>query len=274
MSRPAFLFILLLCPAFLAAQSVPGLGSGAFSYASAIVGRFPDLPANPAEGPALTTPIAVPRMSPELALSQFLERSGKQSQTLAGYSAETLIRAELPSSAQHGEFQLERHFTAPRTLTFKALHYIGDGFVKTNVIARLLQSEVDHLQKDEPGSTALTQANYKFSHKGTNQIAGHTVHVFQVKPRKNRPGLFKGHIYLDAYTGSLVRSEGRVKSPSLFVKKIDFVQDYAEVNGFTLPVHIHSEARAVIIGRTVVDVENRDYQPVPGASSTSAGGAN
>jgi len=234
----------------------------------------PDLPSAPPATPDFATAVTLPRMSAELALATFQQRSGRQSQALAGYSAATMIRAELPDSAQHGELELERHYTAPRTLTFKALHYIGDGFVKTNVIARLLQSEVDHVQKDDPSSTALVPENYKFTHKGTAQIDGRTVHVYQVKPRKKRPGLFKGHIYLDAFTGSLVRAEGRiVKSPSLFVKRIDFVQDYTNVAGFTLPAHMHTEAKAALVGRTVVDIVNRDYQPVPGAETSAAAGA-
>lgn len=215
-------------------------------------------------------------MSPDLALATFQKRASLQTQQLAGYSAATVIRAELPRSAQSGEFELERHYSAPRTLTFKVLRYVGDSFVKTNVIARLLQSEVDHVQKNDPAATALGPENYKFSHKSTITIEGRTIHVYQVKPRKKRPGLFKGHIYIDACTGSLVRAEGRVvKSPSLFVGKIDFVQDYADISGFTLPVHLHTEAKAVLVGRTVVDVVNRDYQPsVNPPESAPASGAN
>jgi hypothetical protein len=213
--------------------------------------------------PDLVPAASRPQMSAELALQTFQNRATRQAQELAGYSAATVIRAELPRSSQHGELELERHYSIPRTLTFKALHYIGDGFVKTNVIARLLQSEVDHVQKDDPALTAIRRENYKFSHKSTTQIAGRVVHVYQIRPRKKRPGLFKGHIYLDASTGSLVRAEGRVvKSPSIFINKIDFVQDYADVNGFTLPTHIHTEAKAVLVGRTVVDIVNSDCRLV------------
>lgn len=223
----------------------------------------PGLTAADVSIPEFVPPTALPRMSPELALEAFQKRSLRQAQELAGFSAETVVRADLPRSSQHGELELERHYSVPRNLTFKALRYVGDGFVKTNVIARLLQSEVDHVQKDDPALTALRPENYKFSHKRTLEIAGRTVHVYQVKPRKKRPGLFKGHISLDAYTGSLVRAEGRiVKSPSIFVNKIDFVQDFADVNGYTLPTHIHSEARAAIVGPTVVDIVNSDVQPV------------
>lgn len=232
----------------------------------------PRLAAADASVPNFVSPVALPRMSPELALDTFQRRSARQAQELAGFSSATVVRADLPRSSQHGELQLERHYSVPRSLTFKTLHFVGDGFVKSNVIARLLQSEVDHVQKDDPALTAIRLENYKFSHKHTTQIAGHVVHVYQVKPRKKRPGLFKGHIYLDAYTGSLVRAEGRANSPSLFVKKIDFVQDFADVNGYTIPTHIHSEAKAAIVGTTVVDIVNSDCQPVL-LTTTSAGAA-
>jgi len=213
-------------------------------------------------------------MSAELALDAYRRQANRQSQALAGYSASTLIRAELTASSQRGEFRLERHYTAPRSLAFKPVRYEGDGFVKTNVIARILQSEVDHVQKDDPALTALAPENYKFSHKGTTQLDGRTAHVYQIKPRKKRSGLFKGQIYLDAQTGRLLRVEGRVvKSPSIFINKIDFVQDYAEVDGFNLPAHIHSEAKAALVGRTVVDIENRDYQTTLAPQATARAGA-
>ena len=213
--------------------------------------------------PDLVPVVSRPQMSADLALATFQRRSARQAQELAGYSAATVVRAELPRSSQRGELELERRYSVPRTLTFKALHFVGDGFVKSNVIARLLQSEVDHIQKDDPAVTAIRPENYKFSHKSTTRIAGRVVHVYQIKPRKKRPGLFKGHIYVDASTGSLVRAEGHVvKSPSIFVKKIDFVQEYADVNGFVLPTHIHTEAKAALVGRTVVDIVNSDCQPV------------
>src|SRR5207302_272057 len=81
-----------------------------------------------------------------------------------------VVRAELPDTAQHGEFELQRHFEAPRTLQFIALHYSGDGFVKSNIIIRLLQSEVDHVKQDDGSLTAVNDKNYKFSYKGTAEV--------------------------------------------------------------------------------------------------------
>jgi hypothetical protein len=228
-----------------------------------------DSPASPAvqtedRTPAvLIAPAPLPRMSPELTLLAYRNRVTQQAARLSSYSANSVILAQLPATQQFGECDLQRLYFAPHTLEFKSVRFVGDGFVKSNVLLRLLQSEVDHVQKDDPAATALSDDNYKFSYKGTTQLQNRLVHVFQVKPQTNRLGLFKGKVYLDAHTGSLVRAEGRVaKSPSLFIKRIEFVQDYKEFGAFTFPVHIHSEARTRLVGRAIVDIYHYDYQPI------------
>jgi len=241
----------------------------------ALLVRFLDAPGPKASIPSViaTTAPALPRMSPELALATYQRRSGQQGADLAAYSAATVIRAELPSTAQRGEFELERHYAAPHTLEFKPVHFSGDGFVKSNVIARVLQTEVEHVQKGDNALTAITPANYKFSYKGVSQVEGRDVHVYQLKPLTKRPGLFKGRIFLDATTGSLVRTEGKiVKSPSFFVKNIEFLQDFADFGRFTFPVRLHSEATARIVGKTIVDIENRDFQPVASTVESARAG--
>lgn len=221
------------------------------------------LPA-PAPELDLVRPVALPRMSPELALDTYLRQSERQATALAAYSASTTIRAELPDSRQQGEYELRRQYTAPDKLKFTPVRFSGDGFVKSNVIVRLLQSEADHVQKQRGSQTAVNEANYKFSYKGVEDYEGVPLHVFQVKPRKKRPGLFKGRVYLDVASGHMRRVEGQlVKTPSWFVKKVEFVQDFADFGEFTFPVHVHSVAKTRLVGRAVVDVVLRDYQPTP-----------
>jgi hypothetical protein len=204
---------------------------------------------------------ALPHMAPELALHAFEQRIEQQRQELAAYSAITDIEAELPETAQRGDYELEREYTAPNELHFKPVRFTGDNFVKTNVIGRLLQSEVDHVSKDDVGATAITPVNYKFNYKGEEMLGGRPVHVFQIKPRRKMVGLFKGKIYLDARTGALRRAEGSaVKSPSFFIKKIEFVQDYCDVGSFTLPLRTRSTAVTRVVGRAIVNIFHRNYQ--------------
>jgi hypothetical protein len=248
-----------------------GAAARAAASASEALPAYPLALAVPIPAPRLDTPDELPVMSPDLTLSTYQHRIAQQAAELSSYSAVTVVRAELPDTSQQGEFELQRKYEAPHTLQFTPVHYTGDGFVKSNVITRLLQSEVDHVQKDDPSQTAISPANYKFTYKGAARVQDRLVHVYQVKPHKKRPGLFKGRVYLDAHTGALVRAEGSVvKSPSFFVKHIEFWQDYTEVQSFMLPAHIHSEAKARIVGRAIVDITQRDYLAVPASPVQSA----
>ena len=204
----------------------------------------------------------VSHLSPELALATYEQGLKQQATALAGYTATSVIDAEMPDSSQKSEFELKRRYVAHGVLEFTPVRSSGDKFVKSNVIVRLLQSEVEHVRKREQSQTAIDSANYKFNYKGMAQVNGNPVHVFEVKPRQKRVGLFKGRIYVDSSSGRLLRAEGRIaKSPSFFIKNIDFVQDYTTVDGFTLLTHVHSEAQTRLVGKAVVDITHRDYQP-------------
>jgi hypothetical protein len=212
--------------------------------------------------PAFSIPAGVAPLSPDLALATYERGLQEQSNELAGYTATSVIDAELPESAQKAEFEMKRRYSAPAVLEFLPLRFTGDSFVKSNVIVRLLESEVEHVRRQEQSQTAITSINYKFGYKGTSQINGMPVHIYEVKPHQKRPGLFKGRIYVNTSTGQLVRAQGSiVKSPSFFIKKIDFVQDYATFDGFTLPTHMHSEAQTRIVGKAIVDITHRNYEP-------------
>ena len=59
-----------------------------------------------------------------------------------------------------------------------------------------------------------------------------------MNPRKKREGLFKGEIWIDTDTALPVREVGRfVKSPSVFLKKVDFTltYDYAVLGNGAVP---------------------------------------
>lgn len=224
----------------------------------------PESSRTPANLPILDVPVRPPQMAPDLALHTYFSLAARQLTDLGAYSDETVVEADLPDTRQHGRYELRRSFLAPKSLAYAAIRFLGDGFVKTNVITRLLQSEVDHVEKGQGAEMAIVESNYKFSFKGVEALGDRSAYVFHLKPRRKVVGLFKGKIYLDPTTGRLLRAEGSmVKSPSFFIKKMEFVQDYTTVGNFSLPVHIHSAAKTRIVGRAVVDIFHTGYQAKP-----------
>ncbi|HEU5450946.1 MAG TPA: hypothetical protein VFU76_03120 [Terriglobales bacterium] len=251
-----------LAAMLLALVLVPAAGAQDANFLIAAEGAPVLSWSRPASSAALPAPAIVePSLSPEAALEVFQKRAARQSADLGAYTDWTTVEADLPATSQHGQFRLRRSFAAPNSLAFDAIKFVGDGFVKTNVITRLLQSEAQSVKKGEGAGTAMNADNYKFSYKGVDDLWGQQVYVYQLKPREKRLGLFKGKIYLDMHSGRIRRAEGEmVKSPSFFVKKIRFTQDYAEFGDYSFPVHIHSQADTRIIGQAIVDIYHGDYR--------------
>lgn len=217
-------------------------------------------------------PTTRPAMSPDLALQTYEQNAERQLNQLAYSTDVTVIEADLPGTGQKGRFELRRSFQAPKSLAYGAVKFVGDNFVKNNIILKLLTSEVDHVEKGDGAETAITEQNYKFSYKGQQTIDGKAAYEYRVKPRQKRPGLFKGKVYVDAASGAILRAEGSlVKSPSFFVKKIDFVQDYEQVAGFSMPVHTHSVAKTRLFGEAVVDISHSNVSAAPLLSTSGEG---
>lgn len=200
-------------------------------------------------------------LSAEQALRTYQERALRQLTTLAGYSDKTTIDAEIPAMAGKGHFSSKREFGAPQSLDYTATNFVGDNFVKTNVIYRLLRSDVERVEKNTASKVAILESNYKFSYKGIRHLNGRPLYAFALKPRRKSSGLFKGNIFIDPQSGRIVQAMGRLsKSPSWWIKRVDFIQDYRDCGEFTMPVQIRSVTEARIVGRVLVNIQHSDYE--------------
>ena len=215
-------------------------------------------PVSPA-GEASSTPADA--LSPQQALITYEARALRQLTTLAAYSDKTTIEAEIPAIGEKGQCTLRRTFSAPQSLMYTTVEFVGDAFVKTNVIYRVLESDVESAEKKTGQRVAIAEGNYRFSYKGTEDLNGRRLYAFGLKPRRKDPGLFKGKILIDPQTGHIVRAVGRLsKSPSWWIKRIDFIQDYVDVGDFTMSAQIQSITRARFAGRVVVNIRHAAYE--------------
>ncbi len=247
--RVSLLLMVAVCFVPMAAQNLSELGQHATPYTQLV-----------ANSSIAITWTSNPLSTPEIVLATFHELREKQEQQLETFTANSVIEAFLPLTSQYAELEVFMQYVAPRTLQFTQRRFSGDPSVKRNVIVRLLQSEVDRVAKQESPKLAISPCNYSFRYKRNELLDGRYVHVYDIKPRRKLPGLFKGEIYLDSFGGSLRRAKGiLVKSPSIFIRRIEFVQDYADFNGFTFPVHLHSTIMTRVLGKVILDVSTQDF---------------
>jgi len=187
-------------------------------------------------------------------VEKYLNSSQLQQETLRGMQMEVQISADLPKLHKAGKMSALRVISRLGKISYKMLGFSGDDTVKKDVIARYLTAETE-TQKDN-SQFAITPANYRFKYKGWLEQDGKRVHLFDLKPRKKRVGLFKGELWLDAQTFMPIREEGEfVKNPSVFLKKVEFVRDYAIQDGVAIPKHIESRVDTRIVGRADISID-------------------
>lgn len=140
---------------------------------------------------------------------------------------EVEIEASLPHRAERGRVLAIRHGAA----SYDVIRSEGDQTVKRQVIARYLAAAARGGAM-EASAVAVTPDNYKFRLVGSVESGGTLSYVFDIVPRKKRVGLMEGQIWIDAATGIAVREYGRmVKSPSVFLRRIEVLRDTSIRNG-------------------------------------------
>jgi hypothetical protein len=199
------------------------------------------------------TPAEPEDQAGEQILGKYLEAKETQKAALRGVQMEVDIDAKLPRQEKHGKLHALRSISKLGKITYKALGFSGDNTIKNDVIARYLAEET------KPHDNAIIPANYKFKYKGLSDRNGQRVHIFDVTPRKKAEGLFRGQLWLDAATAMPVREAGRPVKTSIFVKKIEFVQDYEIRDGIAYPKHFQGTADLRIVGRAELSIDYSNF---------------
>jgi hypothetical protein len=187
-------------------------------------------------------------------VERYLEATRAQQETMRGVQMEVNFDARLPKLEKHGRLKALRKISKLGLITYKALGFSGDNLIKNQVIARYLDGEA------QSRNIAITPANYKFKFKGAANWDGRRVYVLQVTPRRKEVGLFRGELWVDADTSMPVREAGRfVKSPSMFLKKIEFVRDYEIQDGVAIPKRVESKADVRMFGPAELTIEYTNF---------------
>ena len=201
--------------------------------------------------PTVAEPSAVPS---DAIVESYCAATRDQAQLMKAASMDVEIEASLPKLKKQGRLHALRHISALGRITYEKLRFEGDGTVKNQVIARYLTAEAEAQQG--PASLAVTPENYKFKYNGRSRLEGRDVYVFQVTPKQKRTGLFKGGIWIDAATYLRVQESGYlVKSPSIFLKKVQFVRTYEIRNGVSVPRQVQTVVQTRLVGKAELTID-------------------
>jgi hypothetical protein len=192
-------------------------------------------------------------LKPPEALDRYLAEQRNEQPACSDSELAVEIDASLPALKKHASMTGFKRVVRPGQIVYRGLRFTGDNVVKTQVIARFLSHEAKPQQQG--GDIGVTPKNYTFQFERASEYNGLTAYVFLLKPRRKRTGLFRGELWLDAQTAAPLRIWGDlVKSPSLFVRNIRFVQDYQTVRACSEPLRLLLTAQTRIAGSAEMTV--------------------
>ena len=214
---------------------------------------------NAASGEPAAIVSALP--NPSAALARYLA-SG--SQTASWQMASVEVEASIPRLGKRGRLSAIRRLLPIGGPEYQVLETDGDRTVRQQVIARYLSADAEAAALPA-ASVAITPANYRFRYLGV-VAAGVPAYAFEIAPRRKRAGLLRGQLWIDASTGIGRRLTGYlVKSPSVFVRRINITRDTLVCDGMAYERTTHVEIDTRLIGRAELTITERPYD------SSSAG---
>jgi hypothetical protein len=207
------------------------------------------------------------------ALDSYLAANRLQQDRLRDSTMQVEIQAQLPRMKREAIQRAVRQVAPSGEITYEPVSSTGDNMVRKEVIARYMSAETDASKKLTLGDTKLqsigiTRDNYKFSYKGLGKLNDRQVYVYQLTPKQNRLGLFKGEIWVDTLTFQTLRESGTfVRSPSIYLSKVQFVRQYEIQDGLAIPTHVSSKIETRMVGVAEIDIRFSGFSNVLTARS-------
>jgi hypothetical protein len=209
-------------------------------------------------------------------------------------SSEIVVRIEQHNQAQKGELKaykalrhyvaeyqgfstrieagmdVEVNYDAATGKSFRIVSQRGSHLLCEKVLKRAVDSEKE-ASKDQ-GSTALTEANYRFKLGGDESVAGRPAYVLEVEPLTASKFLYRGKIWVDAADFAVVKMETEpAKSPSFWIARTMIHYTSAKTDGFWLPQQVRSETKVRIGGTAVLTIDYGSYSVVSMPAAAAAG---
>jgi hypothetical protein len=157
---------------------------------------------------------------------------------------------------------VEVAYDASSGKSFQIVSETGSKFLCDKVLKRAVDSEKEASQ--DKGSTALTEANYRFHLVGNESVGGRPAYILDVEPLTPSKFLYRGKIWVDGTDFAVVKMETEpAKSPSILISKTLIRYTSTRIDTFWLPQEMRSETKVRIGGTAVFTIDYGNYQIGP-----------
>jgi hypothetical protein len=179
---------------------------------------------------------------------------------LRQYTSNRRYVAENVRFDKHAEVKVREKYVFPGKKELETLSESGSGYIRREVISKLIEAEVEASKSEIRDQTQVTVENYKFELMGTEKQGGRLCFLITVIPKFPKKYLMKGQIWVDQEDFAIVRMEGSpAKNPSFWTRKVKFTRRYQKHGPFWLADSVESESELFLAGKSSLKIEYFDY---------------
>ncbi len=151
-------------------------------------------------------------------------------------------------------------YIAPDTDTFTNSSEKGSGYVLHHVFRQLMENEKKRVGADKDPDSLITPENYTFEIVGTERIDSSNCSVVHAVPKRKQTDLFEGQIWIDNEDFAIVKIRGHLaKSPSFWIKRVDFSRNYRKIDGFWLLSKEEAVSAVRVFGKETLTIDYKNY---------------
>ncbi len=192
--------------------------------------------------------------------SRLIERQRWEQARLEGFSVVRTYKVEDEQGKTHAMEVVLMEYRAPATKTFATISARGSVFIRNHVFKQLMKREAGRTRGRQDRDSSITPDNYVFDTLGKERMGGTDCFVVHAIPKRKETYLFDGKIWIDDQDFAIVKVTGHLaKSPSFWIKRVDFVRQYQKIAGFWLPEMEQSTAAVRLYGTRILTIEYRNY---------------
>jgi len=203
--------------------------------------------------------------------SRLTARHHWQQAHLDHFSVVRTYKMENDKNKLVAEEVVDMKYKAPTTETFTSTSGKGSGFIRNHVFLRIMKDEEHRVRANKNPDSLITPENYSLKVIGEARIGDSDCSVISAIPKRKEIDLFEGTIWVDNQDYAIVKIAGHLaKSPSFWIKRVDFVRNYQKIDGFWLLSREEAASLVRVFGKETLTVEYQDYTVNGGGTVQSA----
>lgn len=234
-------------------KKLPGFG---FALLFCLLASLSDLKASVKSETRVDSPLTTSQV-----VSRMVEMTDHRTQALRSYTSLRTYHLELHGIIHlHADMEVKMTYRYPGRKDFTILSQSGSAYVCDHVFKRIITAEDKASYQNENRHIAITPENYIFRLTGYEPNSHGGVYILKVTPKINNKYLFKGRVWVDGQSYSIVRIEGQPsKTLSWWTPKVKFSYQYEKVGQFWFPASNRTITHVRIFGRSLLTIQYKDY---------------